>query len=125
MQAEGGELRAEVREPGRTTGREDENDYHHKFRKQLLRAMPAPEKYVHDCGLEPKLLELVKMRASQINGCAYCTDMHSKDPRALGETAAALCAERVARDALLQRAETRSVATDGSGDVGVADACTG
>lgn len=118
-------MRAEVREPGRTTGREDENDYHHKFRKQPLRAMPAPEKYVHDCGLEPKLLELVKMRASQINGCAYCTDMHSKDPRALGETAAALCAERVARDALLQRAETRSVATDGSGDVGVTDACTG
>lgn len=64
MQAEGGELRAEVREPGRTTGREDENDYHHKFRKQPLRAMPAPEKYVHDCGLEPKLLELVKMRVA-------------------------------------------------------------
>ncbi len=37
-------------------------------------------------GLEPKLLELVKMRASQLNGCAYCLDMHSKDARAAGET---------------------------------------
>ena len=36
--------------------------------------------------LEPSLIELVKMRASQINGCAYCLDMHSKDARAAGET---------------------------------------
>ncbi|MGH7919157.1 MAG: carboxymuconolactone decarboxylase family protein [Candidatus Dormibacteraceae bacterium] len=35
--------------------------------------------------LEPKLIELVKMRASQLNGCAYCLDMHSKDARAIGE----------------------------------------
>src|SRR5919109_3546855 len=50
------------------------------------RAMAALQSYVDDCGLEPLLLELVKMRASQINGCAYCLDMHSKDARALGET---------------------------------------
>ena len=37
-------------------------------------------------GLEPALLELVKMRASQINGCAYCLHMHSRDARALGES---------------------------------------
>ena len=37
-------------------------------------------------GLEPSLLELVKLRASQLNGCAYCLDMHSKDARAQGET---------------------------------------
>ena len=37
-------------------------------------------------GLDPKLLHLVEMRASQINGCAYCLDMHYKDARALGET---------------------------------------
>jgi AhpD family alkylhydroperoxidase len=42
--------------------------------------------YVETCGLEQPLLELVKMRASQINGCAYCLDMHSKDARAGGET---------------------------------------
>ena len=44
------------------------------------------EHYVHTTGIEPALLELVKMRASQINGCAYCLDMHSKDARAAGET---------------------------------------
>lgn len=37
-------------------------------------------------GLEPSLIELVKVRASQLNGCAYCLDMHSKDARAQGET---------------------------------------
>src|SRR5579862_8307844 len=41
---------------------------------------------VRRSGLEPDLLDLVKMRASQINGCAYCLDMHSKDARALGES---------------------------------------
>jgi len=50
------------------------------------RAMASLQDYVDDCGLEPLLLELVKMRASQINGCAYCIDMHSKDARALGES---------------------------------------
>ena len=49
------------------------------------RAMLALETYVHQSGLEASLLELVKMRASQINGCAYCLDMHSKDARAAGE----------------------------------------
>jgi AhpD family alkylhydroperoxidase len=44
------------------------------------------EKVIRASGLEPSLLELVKMRASQINGCAYCLDMHSKDARAAGET---------------------------------------
>ena len=50
------------------------------------RAMAALQDYVDDCGLEPLLLELVKMRASQINGCAYCIDMHSQDARAMGES---------------------------------------
>ena len=49
-------------------------------------AMAALQQYVDSCGLERPLLELVKMRSSQINGCAYCLDMHSKDARALGET---------------------------------------
>ncbi len=42
--------------------------------------------YVEKCGLEHSLLELVKTRSSQINGCAYCLDMHTKDARALGES---------------------------------------
>jgi AhpD family alkylhydroperoxidase len=49
-------------------------------------AMRAFESYVHHCGLPPALLELVKIRASQINGCAYCLDMHTKDARAQGES---------------------------------------
>ena len=52
----------------------------------VLAAMRGLEEYVHGCGLESSLLELVKMRASQINGCAFCLDMHSKDARAAGET---------------------------------------
>src|SRR6202453_2650756 len=51
------------------------------------RAMAALETFVvKSSRLEPSLLELVKMRASQINGCAYCIDMHSKDARAKGES---------------------------------------
>ena len=44
------------------------------------------EMFVRKSGLEPSLVELVKMRASQMNGCAFCIDMHSKDARAEGET---------------------------------------
>ena len=50
------------------------------------RAMVGLQRAIDGAGLEPLLLELVKMRASQINGCAYCLDMHSKDARALGES---------------------------------------
>ncbi|QRN97563.1 carboxymuconolactone decarboxylase family protein [Archangium violaceum] len=48
-------------------------------------AMLGLEKYLHQCGLEEGLLHLIKLRASQINRCAYCIDMHWKDSRALGE----------------------------------------
>jgi AhpD family alkylhydroperoxidase len=51
-----------------------------------MQAMLGLEKYLHGCGLEERLLHLIKLRASQINGCAYCLDMHWKDLRALGET---------------------------------------
>ncbi|MBI3567746.1 MAG: carboxymuconolactone decarboxylase family protein [Gemmatimonadetes bacterium] len=49
-------------------------------------AMIALERYVRQSGIEHSLLELVKVRASQINGCAFCLDMHAKDARAAGET---------------------------------------
>jgi AhpD family alkylhydroperoxidase len=52
----------------------------------LGRAMLHLEHEVEASGLERSLLELVKIRASQINGCAYCIDMHTIDARALGET---------------------------------------
>ena len=51
-----------------------------------IKAMLDLEKYLHSSGLDHGLLHLIKMRASQINGCAYCLDMHSKDARAGGET---------------------------------------
>jgi len=51
-----------------------------------IEALRALENYVRTCGIEPKAVELIKIRASQINGCAYCLDMHTKDARARGET---------------------------------------
>jgi AhpD family alkylhydroperoxidase len=53
---------------------------------RAVQAMFGLQNYVNNSGLERSLLELVKMRASQINGCAYCLDMHTKDARAAGET---------------------------------------
>ncbi len=50
------------------------------------RAMLGLEEYLHQSGLEQSLIDLVKLRASQVNGCAYCIDMHWKDLRALGES---------------------------------------
>jgi AhpD family alkylhydroperoxidase len=52
----------------------------------IMHAMLGLEKQVSKGGLDSKLLDLVRMRASQINGCAYCLDMHSKEARAAGET---------------------------------------
>jgi len=57
-----------------------------KYSQEPLKALYEIEKYVADSGLEHKLLLLMKMRASQINGCAYCLDMHSIDARAEGES---------------------------------------
>src|SRR5262249_30932410 len=51
-----------------------------------LKAMLGLGNYLHQCGLDKKLLDLINLRVSQINGCAYCIDMHWKDLRAAGET---------------------------------------
>ncbi len=53
---------------------------------KAMQALYPTTKYVNSSGLEHRLLELVKMRTSQLNGCAYCIDMHTKDARAAGET---------------------------------------
>lgn len=60
-------------------------NYGSQFPK-AIKGMLEIEKYVHNSSLDPIIFELVKMRASQINGCAFCLDMHSKDARANGET---------------------------------------
>src|SRR5512135_438846 len=65
---------------------EPRGDYRKNVSKDALQAMYGLEQAVRKSGLETSLLELVRMRASQINGCAYCLDMHSKDARAAGET---------------------------------------
>jgi AhpD family alkylhydroperoxidase len=51
-----------------------------------VRAMYGLETYLRNCGLEKPLLESVKTRVSQLNGCAFCIDMHTKDARCAGET---------------------------------------
>ena len=64
-----------------------------KARLDFRKASPQGEKammglhaFVRNCGLDHSLLELVKLRASQINGCAHCIDMHTKELRADGES---------------------------------------
>ena len=57
-----------------------------KFAQEPLKFLYEIEKYVAASGLDPQLLHLIKMRASQINGCAFCLDMHSLDARAAGES---------------------------------------
>jgi AhpD family alkylhydroperoxidase len=59
-------------------------NYRHEL-PEASRAMSELERVVEASSLEPKLRELIKLRASQINGCAYCVDMHTKDARAIGE----------------------------------------
>lgn len=57
-----------------------------KVAPAAMQAMYAINNYSKNCGLVPSLLELVKIRASQLNHCAYCLDMHTKDARAMGES---------------------------------------
>lgn len=58
----------------------------YKIAPNGYQAIVALQRYVDGSGLEKSLLELVRLRASQINGCAYCIDMHTKDARAAGES---------------------------------------
>lgn len=75
-------------------------------RKRMFRTWPEGYRaiqrlsgLVRESGLEHSLIELVKMRASQVNGCAYCLDMHAKDARAAGESEQRLYALSAWREA--------------------------
>lgn len=57
-----------------------------KTNAAAYQAMLHLERYVRGSGIQPTLLELIKIRASQMNGCAFCIDMHTKDARRNGET---------------------------------------
>lgn len=69
-----------------------------KVAPDAVKAMLGVEGYIKKCGLEKSLLELVKLRASQLNGCAYCVDMHTSDARKGGESERRLYAVSVWRD---------------------------
>ena len=56
------------------------------FSRAMSRLDQAATKELDGAGIDPRLRELVRIRASQLNGCAYCIDMHTKDARAIGET---------------------------------------
>jgi AhpD family alkylhydroperoxidase len=64
----------------------EERIHYSKVSPGAYHAMLGLEKYLHDCGLEPGLLHMIKLRSSQINGCAFCLDMHWKDLRSIGES---------------------------------------
>lgn len=57
-----------------------------KTNREVVKLMMGLEEYKKTTEIDSKLIELIKIRASQINGCAYCLDMHTKDARAMGET---------------------------------------
>lgn len=77
-------------------------------RPDAIKSLLALGEYVRNCGLEQNLIELVLMRASQLNGCAYCLDMHSKDARAAGETEQRLYVLQAWREAPFYSARERA-----------------
>jgi AhpD family alkylhydroperoxidase len=74
-----------------------------------LRAMTSFSTRSASSGLEPLLAELIKIRASQLNACAYCLDMHTKDARALGETEQRIYALNAWRETLFYTEPERAV----------------
>ena len=77
-------------------------------RPDALKPLLALADYVRNSGIEQNLVELVLMRASQLNGCAYCLDMHSKDARAAGETEQRLYVLQAWREAPFYSARERA-----------------
>src|SRR6266567_4438286 len=91
-----------------------------------IHAVLALETYIRKSSrLEPSLLELVRLRASQINGCAYCIDMHTKDARAEGETEQRLYALTAWRRVDLESGQDVCTALRNSGFLARPGACLG
>ncbi|HVA13473.1 MAG TPA: carboxymuconolactone decarboxylase family protein [Stellaceae bacterium] len=80
----------------------------YKLAPGAYQALSAMQKYVGECGLEPALMELVKTRASQINGCAFCLAMHTRDARKAGESEQRLYLLDAWREAPLYSARERA-----------------
>lgn len=79
------------------------------------------EAYLRDCGLESAVIELVKTRASQINGCAYCINMHTRDARKGGETEQRLYLLNAWREAHCYSARERAALAWTEALTGIAD----
>ncbi len=90
-----------------TMNTEPRIDYR-KLSPEAVEAQLAVERYARSSGLETRLLELVRLRASQLNGCAYCVDMHTKDARVEGETEQRLYAASVWKEAPFFTARERA-----------------
>ena len=75
---------------------------------ETLKPLLAMKAYIDQCGLEKDLIHLVMLRASQLNGCAYCIDMHSKEARAGGETEQRLYLLQAWREAPFYSARERA-----------------
>jgi len=99
----------------------------HRVDPHAYQAVLAMEKYVRDSGLDAGLYELVKIRASQLNGCAFCLEMHNRDARKRGEDQRRLDVLSAWREAPLlftdaERAALRlTEAVTRIGDAGVSD----
>ena len=88
----------------------------------VFRAMRGLSGVVHESNLEPSLLELVKVRVSQINGCGYCLDMHTKDARAAGESEQRLYLVQAWRETSLYNERERAALAWAEAVTSVADA---
>ena len=77
-------------------------------RLDAVKPLFALGEYIKNSGIEQSLIELVQMRVSQLNGCAYCLDMHSKDARAAGETEQRLYVLQAWREAPFYNARERA-----------------
>ena len=73
-----------------------------------MKALAALQAHVESSGLDPKLMELVKIRASQINGCAFCLHTHTRDARAKGESEERICLLDAWRESPLYSAHERA-----------------
>lgn len=80
----------------------------HKVAPGALKPLVDLDTHVRNSGLEPSLIELVKVRASQVNGCAFCIDMHTRDARAAGESEARLYLLSAWRESPLYSARERA-----------------
>jgi len=75
-----------IDEARRISGRLAFGDIAPGFLRAMMQLDRAATRELDDAGVDPRLRELVRIRASQLNGCAYCIDMHTKDARLMGET---------------------------------------